>query len=58
MDVSTLDNARLDAPAKIPFNGSPKPTIGVEIELQIELVVFGDGVENQRNAIAACPVSA
>ncbi|HIL58625.1 MAG TPA: glutamate--cysteine ligase [Rhodothermales bacterium] len=35
MDVSTLDNARLDAPAKIPFNGSPKPTIGVEIELQI-----------------------
>lgn len=35
MDVSTLDNARLDAPAKIPFHGSPKPTIGVEIELQI-----------------------
>ena len=35
MDVSTLDNARLDAPAKIPFHGSPKPTIGVEIELQV-----------------------
>ncbi|OZC02193.1 glutamate--cysteine ligase [Rubricoccus marinus] len=35
MDVSTLDNARLDAPAKIPFNGSPTPTIGVEIELQV-----------------------
>lgn len=35
MDVSTLDNARLDAPARIPFNGSPNPTIGVEIELQI-----------------------
>ncbi|MEM6327181.1 MAG: glutamate--cysteine ligase [Bacteroidota bacterium] len=35
MDVSTLDNARLDAPAKIPFNGSPNPTIGVEIELQV-----------------------
>ena len=35
MDVSTLDNARLDAPARIPFNGSPNPTIGVEIELQV-----------------------
>ena len=35
MDVSTLDNTRLDAPAKIPFNGSPNPTIGVEIELQV-----------------------
>jgi carboxylate-amine ligase len=35
MDVSTLDNTRLDAPAHIPFNGSPRPSIGVEIELQI-----------------------
>ena len=35
MDVSTLDNTRLDAPARIPFHGSPQPTIGVEIELQI-----------------------
>lgn len=27
--------AHVDAPAKIPFHGSPNPTLGVEIELQI-----------------------
>ena len=30
MDVSVAD-----APAQIPFHGSPKPTLGVEVELQI-----------------------
>ena len=34
MDVASIDT-RLDAPAKIPFHGSPRPTLGVELELQL-----------------------
>ena len=30
-----MDISQLDAPAPIPFNASPKPTLGAEIELQI-----------------------
>lgn len=30
-----MDPVLTDAPARIPFNGSPAPTIGVEVELQI-----------------------
>ena len=30
-----MDPVPADAPARIPFNGSPAPTLGVEIELQI-----------------------
>ncbi|HEX9953409.1 MAG TPA: glutamate--cysteine ligase [Rubricoccaceae bacterium] len=30
-----MDPVLSDAPARIPFNGSPAPTLGVEIELQI-----------------------
>ncbi|NNF57294.1 MAG: glutamate--cysteine ligase [Rhodothermaceae bacterium] len=30
-----MELAALDAPTRIPFNGSPRPTLGVELEVQI-----------------------
>ena len=30
-----MDPVLTDAPARIPFHGSPNPTLGVEVELQI-----------------------